>query len=631
VDHGPSTNGHTPHAATDGPLPGDAWEELLSAYVDGEVSEAERILVDHWLARDPAARTMLAELRALSVALHELPRSAPPAELQPATLQLAQQRPLPTKLVTAPRRMRRREWFAGLSALVATLAFIVVWRPGFSPEGSVSTGAILSEGMLVGTSDWKEGVRGPADNLTDLLAATDGVGVAFDADEAMVRATGRTSMMKSEAVFDERDVTARSHMGRDRFGLADQPVADQDVAASGLVSAESRGVNAREDNVTLKAMASMGEPASAALVPLVEALPTMTYLSQNTSAVSNVDLFVVDAEIAADRFQVLLLDNGVAIPADAPEAEQLARAQDRKEDHNPEYAEAKAKVADHQPKLYAMYVEADGVAITRTLQQLIEQRQLLAVKLQAPIDVGYGIIATSEPQPAVRAEGNGNEPLNSNYHRGVNDVQKVTAAYMTQRFMLRGWGDIDEGISAIDMVENQPATPLGLIPQLAQGSQPTPSAPILSNGISAESDAFGTAMLAERMPKRGVNLESAAEFSNLGDPIGYGFQRRLDLSSERLNWFLEAAETQGLASKEASQNSPATADELRQYYYKPPGTSVANGKSDKGSQMSGVNRQRQSKNGEPLPDGTIVNFNDAPPNAVRVIFQFQPAPVPATP
>ena len=40
-------------------------EEQLSAYIDGELGPAERADVDQWLARDPQARALVAELRLL--------------------------------------------------------------------------------------------------------------------------------------------------------------------------------------------------------------------------------------------------------------------------------------------------------------------------------------------------------------------------------------------------------------------------------------------------------------------------------------------------------------------------------------------------------------------------------------
>ena len=48
--------------------------ELLSAYLDGELTAAQRAEVEQLLATDPQARQWLDELRALSRTLQALPR-----------------------------------------------------------------------------------------------------------------------------------------------------------------------------------------------------------------------------------------------------------------------------------------------------------------------------------------------------------------------------------------------------------------------------------------------------------------------------------------------------------------------------------------------------------------------------
>ncbi|NUQ47365.1 MAG: zf-HC2 domain-containing protein, partial [Phycisphaerae bacterium] len=52
--------------------PHPAQDELLSAYLDGELEEGERRLVEARLESDPAARALLAELRGASAALRSL-------------------------------------------------------------------------------------------------------------------------------------------------------------------------------------------------------------------------------------------------------------------------------------------------------------------------------------------------------------------------------------------------------------------------------------------------------------------------------------------------------------------------------------------------------------------------------
>ncbi len=56
--------------------------ELLSSYLDGEVTERERAVVERALRDDPSARRLLEELRAVAHAVAGLPRHAAPATLE---------------------------------------------------------------------------------------------------------------------------------------------------------------------------------------------------------------------------------------------------------------------------------------------------------------------------------------------------------------------------------------------------------------------------------------------------------------------------------------------------------------------------------------------------------------------
>jgi negative regulator of sigma E activity len=54
-------------------------EELISAYIDDELSPDERLRVEQWLASDPQARQLLEDLRALRGRIQSLPVVSPPA------------------------------------------------------------------------------------------------------------------------------------------------------------------------------------------------------------------------------------------------------------------------------------------------------------------------------------------------------------------------------------------------------------------------------------------------------------------------------------------------------------------------------------------------------------------------
>ncbi|MBU4398757.1 MAG: hypothetical protein KKE86_05405 [Planctomycetes bacterium] len=68
--------------------------ELLSAYLDGELNAAERADVERLLAADPAARQLLDDLRAISVTLQALPQEKIGEDLSGAVLRTAARRVL---------------------------------------------------------------------------------------------------------------------------------------------------------------------------------------------------------------------------------------------------------------------------------------------------------------------------------------------------------------------------------------------------------------------------------------------------------------------------------------------------------------------------------------------------------
>jgi hypothetical protein len=61
-------------------------DELLSAYVDGELTAEERALVEARLESDPAARELVAELRGLSSTLRSLPRERSDEDIRPLVM-----------------------------------------------------------------------------------------------------------------------------------------------------------------------------------------------------------------------------------------------------------------------------------------------------------------------------------------------------------------------------------------------------------------------------------------------------------------------------------------------------------------------------------------------------------------
>ena len=59
-------------SCTNDDITGDEKFELLSAYLDDEVTEEERALVNHWLASDPEMKAIYNKQRQLQLAIQAL-------------------------------------------------------------------------------------------------------------------------------------------------------------------------------------------------------------------------------------------------------------------------------------------------------------------------------------------------------------------------------------------------------------------------------------------------------------------------------------------------------------------------------------------------------------------------------
>ena len=110
--------------------------ELLSAYLDGEVTDAERALVEERLASDPAAAELLQELRAASDAVRGLPRERVDGDFVGGVLAALEDEPSAATVTLASAReslwqrpgVRRGLAWASLAA--AACLMLVVLQPG---------------------------------------------------------------------------------------------------------------------------------------------------------------------------------------------------------------------------------------------------------------------------------------------------------------------------------------------------------------------------------------------------------------------------------------------------------------------------------------------------------------------
>jgi len=94
-------------------------DELLSAYLDGELSDADRLAVEERLHRDPAARQTLDALRQAVAATKLLPRGRAPAELADAVRARLERRALLDDRHAAPGPRASGSWSRRFFAVAA--------------------------------------------------------------------------------------------------------------------------------------------------------------------------------------------------------------------------------------------------------------------------------------------------------------------------------------------------------------------------------------------------------------------------------------------------------------------------------------------------------------------------------
>lgn len=127
--------------------------ELLSAYLDDELTAAERAEVERLLAASPAARQLLDELRALSTTLQSLPRQKLKDDLSRQVVAIAEQRrlaeggpdeavsdaPVPLHRSVFRRFVNRRTLFwVGLTTVIAIMIRLNEPRQGVQPGVEVA-------------------------------------------------------------------------------------------------------------------------------------------------------------------------------------------------------------------------------------------------------------------------------------------------------------------------------------------------------------------------------------------------------------------------------------------------------------------------------------------------------------
>ncbi len=127
-------------------------DELLSAYLDGELTGDEQALVEERLASDPSAQQLLDDLAMMREDLQSLPTYSLPHDLSERVLQQAEHEmlmprndsPMPISK-EAPTSWQKPAWALLVAGAAASIAFVIFYGPGGDEGPRVAGGPPSSE------------------------------------------------------------------------------------------------------------------------------------------------------------------------------------------------------------------------------------------------------------------------------------------------------------------------------------------------------------------------------------------------------------------------------------------------------------------------------------------------------
>jgi hypothetical protein len=308
--------------------------ELISAYLDGEVSPDERTEAERLLEASADLRRDLDDFSRLSELLRALPRESAPPEVAAAIQSRSDEKSLLVPEPVVPRRSLRRELIASLAgAAVTAAAWLLTVRLPDAP--------FKFDAVAISTAQ-------PEAQAPEMSALTD---AALPAD-----APSRI------------DRTAASAM----TGPADDSLPALPAEAKQFPEASERFAGGLPVGETAWRSVRIGD-----VVP---------YFEKNSNGVAVLELTVVDIQQVADQVQYLCARNDIAVlqSEGGPLGDLEARitAQPAKPDPNSDGAST---------GLVALYVTAPSSNMTQLLDELDEQQNLfVSARLQPPVELPPG-------------------------------------------------------------------------------------------------------------------------------------------------------------------------------------------------------------------------------------------------
>ena len=182
-------------------------EELLSAYLDGELSETESLRVEKQVAEDDSLRATLSELEKIRDEIRQLPRHTLSSDFAAKITQSIEQQQPKTPPLTVQRTTKSTSRLAGILATIAALLFISIWGIRYLPQSQNT--AMNDATQLEGRADSVEMKQAnsefsaaPAGQITE---SADDIAVErrfFESSEAAPSKAVRSMVLTRTASYD---------------------------------------------------------------------------------------------------------------------------------------------------------------------------------------------------------------------------------------------------------------------------------------------------------------------------------------------------------------------------------------------------------------------------------------------
>ncbi len=313
--------------------------ELISAYLDGETTPAERAAVELWIANSAIFRQELDELRQISDLVRDLPKQSLPPEFSAAVLQIAERRTLLPENGDVPKPTRDpapRRWHAGYSlAVAAALLFIGVqltWffaqREPVQVERAARRAApdIAMNDRRPAAPVEQHTANSRAEPLNEAPAATPMSSSATAPVTELLTDTRRKQ--PGEVPIDAANAgSPQVKRSSAATAAAGDPVADAPQKSVGPAAPQvAAGAAARPKNnmLAMRRMTVVGKNAAGLNIGQV-----VSTIDASGDRVAVVKVYVVDRAAGLDQLQVVLLQNQVVdqTPPHRAEAQGPARVE----------------------------------------------------------------------------------------------------------------------------------------------------------------------------------------------------------------------------------------------------------------------------------------------------------------